>query len=177
MQATPPKPGRAPTAAPAAGAGVKPAKRQKVDGGSTTNGGQGGGGKGSDPGSGGKDDDKKQKAALMKKAQNLKNKYLNVTAIQATINRNIETDEKYDWANNPIQKHKFTHAQQELQGSLDKARFNVFFVTNDAANLKPKFGTDLTAHLNKFMLLEPTITLMEKEQIRFNKMHIANMES
>ena len=123
------------------------------------------------------EDEKKHKATQQKKALALKERYLKATAVQASIEKNIVHDAKYEWARSPVQSKKFADVVVELQKALDAERFHAFWVTNDFTNVKQEFGNDLANHFAKFLSLEPVVSALEKAQNRFSKMHLANCDS
>ena len=144
-------------------------------------GGKGGKGKpGAPPGTPTPVDDKeavakKAFAAKLKKAGQLKARYLRAVAIQATIDKNIEEDSKYEWAKNDIQRLKFKQTMEPLQAKINGETFNKFLLTNEISSARQHFGESSSVLLDKFLLIDEELTCLEQAQRRFNKMHLANV--
>ena len=102
-------------------------------------------------------------------------RYFKVTGMQSTIDRNIYGDDKYSWANSPVQKEKPRLASQELGDQLHTERFNKLCLVTEMAKLRSTFGDDAEHHPRKFVLIEPSLTALEKAQQRFNKMDATNL--
>jgi hypothetical protein len=120
-------------------------------------------------------DDKKAKAMVQKEATELKSKYLSVTALHAITMRNIRSDSKYEWANNPVQTDRFDKVMNKLNEKINEHSFNVVFTGSDLPGVKAEFGDDLSTHFARFLDTKSAIDDMEAAQTRFNKMHIANL--
>jgi len=123
-------------------------------------------------------DVKKMKRDLLKKASDLKKRYHKAVSVQTSIDWNIKHDEKYCWANNPSQASRFKSAVDSLEEAIDADRCCRFFLTNEEEDVKKEWSEGLTSNLHKFagVALSSAIEGLEKEQIRFNKMHLMNLQ-
>ena len=128
-----------------------------------------------------KDDkcDKKAKQAIIKKAEAIKRRYNQCIGMQATITNSIATDAKYSWAKSEHQQGQFAQLTSSLASAVDEQKqFNMFFLQNPKSACDAEFGADETTRaLEKFIIVEPAVSALEKAQTRFSRMHIANMES
>ena len=113
----------------------------------------------------------------MQAAQDLMKRYLATTAVQARIDRAIQDDSAYAWAKNPVQRQKFAETASTPEAALNSNYFHRFFVTNDMANVRAKFAKECEPNLVRFHDdLKDAVCALEKQQARFNKMHLANCE-
>ena len=118
--------------------------------------------------------EKKRRAAIIRKAATVKEKFLRATAIQATLDERIATDPKYEWARTVVQETRFKDAKAQLQDAIGAEEFHHWWITNDISAAKELYGNDLLPHLERFLKIADAVTNLEKEQMRFQKMHRAN---
>ena len=120
----------------------------------------------------------KMKRDLLKKSADLKNRYHKAVAVQTSIVWNIKNDEKYAWADNPNQTARWKEALAGLDVAIDADKCCRFFLTNADDDVKWEWGDHLTANLHKFagLALTSAIETLEKQQVRFNKMHLMNLQ-
>lgn len=119
-------------------------------------------------------EEKKKKAALCREAASLKEKYLRTVAVQSTIERQVAEDPAFEWARNDTQKQRFFVVKDSMDKSLSADTFNSWWLVNDIASAKKKFGLELYICLQKFVAIRPALENLELEQARFQKMHRAN---
>ena len=120
-------------------------------------------------------DDKRAKAIVQKKAGDLKMRFLAVTAMHTNIQRNIENDDKYEWARNALQKSRFESVMTKLNDKIGEQKFNGVWVESDSASAKAEFGEDLSVHFAKFVECKAAVDELEKSHGRFQKMHLASL--
>eukprot|EP00974_Lingulodinium_polyedra_P026028 2513453-Lingulodinium_polyedra.AAC.1 len=60
---------------------------------------------------------------------------------------------------------------------MDNEAFNKFYITNDVASTKEKFGQAFEQNLGKFLKMKEAVDELAKEQARFNRMHLANQQA
>ena len=104
-------------------------------------------------------------------------RYHSIIAIQNTIEWNITNDPAYDfWVNNEKQAARFLAAKTALSESIDADRNHRFFLTNDIESVRAKLTDNFDAYLAKFtgQAVMTAIQGLEREQTRFNAMHLAN---
>ena len=107
---------------------------------------------------------KKQNMELLRGAERLNNTYLDSIAQQASIERSIESDDKYIWANNEWVLNKFKKYECQVEEVMHGEDFNIFYLMNDLAACKSQYGTNLDDHLRKFMTGEESVKTLKKEQ-------------
>lgn len=114
---------------------------------------------------------------IQKQAVALKQRYLTAVAIQEGIERSVANDEAYSWAKTMVISSQFSEAKDKVTTALAREVFFGFFVVNDMANVKAKYGPDLVRCMQRFTecLTEP-VNHMMRQQTRFNKMHLAHTE-
>ena len=137
--------GSSSTAKPAAEVDVTPAKRARVEIGKPKKAAM----KKEIPES--SPEDKKAKTIVQKKAADLKMRFLAVTAMHTNIQRNIENDDKYEWARNALQKSRLESVMTKLNDKIGEQKFNGVWVASDIASAKAEFGEDLSVHFAKFV--------------------------
>ena len=54
--------------------------------------------------------------------------------------------------------------------------FNIFYLMNDIAACKSQYGTNLDVHLRKFMTAEEGVKSLKKEQSKFRRHHMAELQ-
>ena len=114
-------------------------------------------------------------SAEQRKAVQIKEKYLKLSAIHQSILQNIDDDAAYEWARNEVQKKKLEAGMRGVHSAIAAETFNTFFAKNDLQFAIMKFGTDLEASFKQFHTsLDPVLKTLEKEHTRFFKMHAAN---
>ena len=122
-------------------------------------------------------EEKARKAKLQKQAEALKAACQKVIAAQASIEHSIDKDEKYQWAKNASWQQKaLDDAKKKVENFVASNLFNRFFISNDMAICKQRFGQDLSSHFESFLQGEPNVTAMEKAHVKFNKHHMVNEE-
>lgn len=111
---------------------------------------------------------------MIRKATAMKEKYLRVVAIQATLDDRILSDVKYERARNPCQENRFIEAKKKLADAVGQHEFSGWWLTNDLAVAKDLHGANLSGLLERFLGISDAVTTLEGEQSRFQKMHRAS---
>ena len=112
-------------------------------------------------------DDKKAKSIVQRKALELKFRFLAATAMHTNIQRNIENDDKYEWARNSTQKSRFELVMTKLNEKIGEHKFNGVWVASDIASARAEFGDDLSVHFAKFVVCKNAVDELEKSHGRF----------
>ena len=120
---------------------------------------------------------KKAKLDLFRKAATTKGLYLTLRGAQAQLLHSISGDDAYAWANNPDTLNRLKDAEAQVTKFVEGCPCNQFCIVHDAAEVRKVHGDspDLHRHLSRFVTeLQSSLEGLQREQRRFNRMHVAN---
>jgi len=120
------------------------------------------------------EEDKKKAARLVKQCEALKNEYLKVCTVQASLGRSIQSDPAYDWANNDKVKNRFKEAMEDIDKAMSNSNFNAFYACKNLLSCRAEFGQGLTGHLTAFLGTSAAVQALAKMQLRLSRMHLAS---
>ena len=119
-------------------------------------------------------EDKKKKATLVKQREAVKNEYLKVCTVQASMGKSIQSDPAYNWANNDKVKSRLKEAMEDIDKAMSNSSFNAFYVCKNLLSCRAEFGQDLTGRLAGLLGTSAAVQALAKMQMRLIRVRLAS---